>query len=85
MSKINNKNQHRKPTWKTTLKINIKNQHSKNIENVEKTSIFSTWPVVIIDQDALHACIQHITRIHSSEAPDTSGLFYWCLIFAVCD
>ena len=72
MSKINNENQHRKPTL-------------KKVENVEKTSIFSTWPVVIIDQDALHACIQHITRIHSSEAPDTSGLFYWCLIFAVCD
>ena len=58
--KINSENQHRKPTLKINTKINI-----KKIEKVEKTSIFSTWPVVIIDQDALHACIQHITRIHS--------------------
>ena len=67
----NIENQHRKSTLKTTLKINIKNQLWKKIKNVEKTSIFSTWPVIIIDQDALHACIQHITRIHSSEAPDS--------------
>ena len=49
---------------KTTLKINIENQHRKstlkiNIENttlkLTKKNVTSTWPVVIIDQDALHA------------------------------
>ena len=70
MSKINNENQHKKPT----LKININNRIEKNRER-RKNIVFSRWPVVIIDQDALRTCIQHITRIHSSEAPDISGLF----------
>ena len=53
--KNNIENQHRKSTLKinsenTTLKINIENRLTK-----KKTNVISTWPVVIIDQDALHA------------------------------
>ena len=52
--KNNIENQHRKSTLKinienTTLKINIENRLTK------KKNVISTWPVVIIDQDALHA------------------------------
>ena len=50
--KNNIENQHRKSTLKvnienTTLKINIENRLTK-----KKTNVISTWPVVIIDQDA---------------------------------
>ena len=60
--KIIVKRQHRKSTLKinienTKLKINIGNQHRK------KNNVISTWPVVIIDQDALHA--YSIYFIHS--------------------
>ena len=53
--KNNIENQHRKSTLKinienTTLKINIENRLTK-----KKTTLFPRGPVVIIDQDALHA------------------------------
>ena len=59
--KIKSENQSQKSTPKTNIENNIE---KKEKENVEKATIFSTWPVIIIDHRCF-ACM-HLTHYQNT-------------------